>query len=138
MAHFFAVEIATKHNNVDSIKYCAKLSGKTDGDASSDCFIPPDVPGLPWWLWPDIPGPTATPVTPSPSKPDDPGLPWWLWPLISGPPTTPVTPSPSKPGVPGLPWWLWPFIPGPPTTPVTPNLSKSPTTRGSPTSNPMR
>ncbi|PNX61074.1 hypothetical protein L195_g052267, partial [Trifolium pratense] len=50
------VEVATKQNNVDSVKYCAKLSGKTDGDASSDCFmIPglPSIPGLP--TWPSIP-----------------------------------------------------------------------------------
>jgi hypothetical protein len=111
MAHVIAVEVATKQNNVDSVKYCAKLSDKADSDASSDCFLIPGIPSLiPGW-----PGTTNQPITPTP-------------PLISTPitPVTTTTPSTSTPT-------QIVYTPGTPTTPSTSTPTQIIYTPGNPT-----
>lgn len=48
MIHIFVVE--TKRNDVDRVKDCAKTSGKDNGDANFDCWVPrplkPSPPSL--------------------------------------------------------------------------------------------
>ncbi|KEH18508.1 leguminosin group485 secreted peptide [Medicago truncatula] len=77
------VEVATKQNNVDGIKYCTKTNGKDNVDAGSDYFIPgfPGVPGIPFPKISGIPDIPGIPFTKIPGIPDFPfpfpGIPGW-------------------------------------------------------------